>query len=173
MGNHRWYSFSISQDNNIYRIVTSVFRAIRRDHGMYCNARKSNGSIKRIWIPYFQGSKSGQCSHGERTHSGRQNSNFFSLISSNCMQIDPKRAIPREEQDRTSKIFVGGIGQDVVEEEFKAYFEQFGTVLDATLMMDKETGRPRGFGFVTFDDDSAVENCLAQGPLAIKGKMVS
>jgi RNA-binding protein Musashi len=56
------------------------------------------------------------------------------------VQIDPKRAIPRDEQDKTSKIFVGGIGQDVVEEEFKEYFEQFGTVLDATLMMDKETG---------------------------------
>jgi RNA-binding protein Musashi len=60
----------------------------------------------------------------------------------------------------------------VIDEEFKDYFEQFGTVLDATLMMDKETGRPRGFGFVTFDDDSAVENCMAHGPLAIKGKMV-
>ena len=98
---------------------------------------------------------------------------FLSQVHASNDEIDPKRAIPREEQDRTSKIFVGGIGQDVIEEEFKEYFEQFGTVLDATLMMDKETGRPRGFGFVTFDDDSAVENCLAQGPLAIKGKMVS
>src|SRR5579862_2250922 len=97
---------------------------------------------------------------------------YFSYILI-LIQIDPKRAIPRDEQDRTSKIFVGGIGQDVIEEEFKEYFEQFGTVLDATLMMDKETGRPRGFGFVTFDDDSAVENCMSHGPLAIKGKMVS
>jgi RNA-binding protein Musashi len=88
------------------------------------------------------------------------------------VQIDPKRAIPRDEQDKTSKIFVGGIGQDVVEEEFKEYFEQFGTVLDATLMIDKETGRPRGFGFVTFDDDSAVENCMAHSPLYLKQKMV-
>jgi len=69
-------------------------------------------------------------------------------------------------------VLVGGIGQDVVEEEFKEFFEQFGTVLDATLMMDKETGRPRGFGFVTFDDDSAVEHCMSEAPLAIKGKMV-
>jgi RNA-binding protein Musashi len=89
------------------------------------------------------------------------------------VQIDPKRAIPRDEQDKTSKIFVGGIGQDVVEEEFKEYFEQFGTVLDATLMMDKETGRPRGFGFVTFDDDGAVENCMAHSPLYLKQKMVN
>lgn len=67
---------------------------------------------------------------------------------------------------------MGGIGQDVVEEEFKEYFEQFGTVLDATLMIDKETGRPRGFGFVTFDDDGAVENCMAHSPLYLKQKMV-
>ena len=49
---------------------------------------------------------------------------------------------------------------------------QFGRVLDATLMIDKDTGRPRGFGFVTFDSEQAVENALAEPELAILGKPV-
>jgi RNA recognition motif-containing protein len=113
-----------------------------------------------------------QCRHGQGARPRRENRIALHSITRLYVQIDPKRAIPRDEQDKTSKIFVGGIGQDVVEEEFKDYFEQFGTVLDATLMMDKETGRPRGFGFVTFDDDSAVENCMAHSPLYLKQKMV-
>ena len=86
-------------------------------------------------------------------------------------QIDPKRAIPREEQERTAKIFVGGVSQDCTEAEFKDFFMHYGRVLDATLMMDKDTGRPRGFGFVTFDSDAAVDRTL-EGPLAIHGKMI-
>jgi RNA-binding protein Musashi len=45
-------------------------------------------------------------------------------------------------------------------------------VLDATLMMDKDTGRPRGFGFVTFDSEAAVENALSCQTLEIMGKQV-
>ncbi|KAK0660276.1 putative RNA-binding protein [Lasiodiplodia hormozganensis] len=85
--------------------------------------------------------------------------------------IDPKRAIPREEQEKTAKIFVGGVSQEATEQDFKTFFEQFGRVIDATLMMDKDTGRPRGFGFVTFDGEAAVDACL-QGPLAILGKPI-
>jgi RNA-binding protein Musashi len=86
-------------------------------------------------------------------------------------KIDPKRAIPREEQERTSKIFVGGVSQEATEEDFTKFFKQFGRVVDATLMMDKETGRPRGFGFVTFDGDAAVDATLRQ-PLQILGKPI-
>ncbi|KAI5286906.1 hypothetical protein KEM54_006411 [Ascosphaera aggregata] len=85
--------------------------------------------------------------------------------------IDPKRAIPRDEQERTSKIFVGGVSQDATEQDFKQFFMQFGRVVDATLMIDKDTGRPRGFGFVTFDSEVAVEATLA-GPLEILGKPI-
>lgn len=85
--------------------------------------------------------------------------------------IDPKRAIPRDEQERTSKIFVGGVSQEASEQDFKEFFMQFGRVVDATLMMDKDTGRPRGFGFVTFDSEQAVEQCLDR-PLEIHGKQI-
>ncbi|GLB09136.1 hypothetical protein AtubIFM57258_005047 [Aspergillus tubingensis] len=85
--------------------------------------------------------------------------------------IDPKRAIPRDEQEKTSKIFVGGVSQEANEHDFKEFFAQFGRVIDATLMIDKDTGRPRGFGFVTFDSEAAVEAALS-GPLEICGKPI-
>lgn len=87
-------------------------------------------------------------------------------------QIDPKRAIPRDEQEKTAKIFVGGVSQEATEEDFEGFFAHFGRVVDATLMMDKDTGRPRGFGFVTFDSDAAVERCLENQPLEILGKQI-
>lgn len=86
--------------------------------------------------------------------------------------IDPKRAIPREEQDKTAKIFVGGVGMDVTESDFKEFFERYGTVIDAQLMIDKDTGRPRGFGFVTFDDHAAVDKIVAEKFLDLKGKSI-
>ncbi|KAJ5475023.1 RNA-binding protein [Penicillium diatomitis] len=85
--------------------------------------------------------------------------------------IDPKRAIPRDEQEKTSKIFVGGVSQEATEQDFKQFFTQFGRVIDATLMIDKDTGRPRGFGFVTFDSEAAVENAPSR-PLEILGKQI-
>ncbi|KAJ4996190.1 hypothetical protein K4K48_008930 [Colletotrichum sp. SAR 10_66] len=85
--------------------------------------------------------------------------------------IDPKRAIPRDEQEKTSKIFVGGVSQETTDQEFKDYFQQFGRVVDATLMMDKDTGRPRGFGFVTFESEAGVEACLSTS-LEIHGKPI-
>ncbi|KAG5457154.1 MAG: hypothetical protein BJ554DRAFT_2905 [Olpidium bornovanus] len=87
-------------------------------------------------------------------------------------RVDPKRAIPREEQVLTEKIFVGGISPDVSEEELTAFFNQFGKVIDTTLMVDRDTGRPRGFGFVTFENDAMVEELAARRDLTIKGKTV-
>lgn len=48
-----------------------------------------------------------------------------------------------------SKLFVGGLPFSTTNEELTEHFAQFGTVEEAVVVMDRETGRSRGFGFVT------------------------
>lgn len=86
--------------------------------------------------------------------------------------IDPKRAIPREEQDKTAKIFVGGVGLDVNEDDFNQFFSKYGTVIDAQLMIDTKTGKPRGFGFITFDSHEAVDRIVSEPVLILKNKAI-
>jgi len=50
-------------------------------------------------------------------------------------------------------IFVGSLPYKVDEQELKQIFEQFGEVTSAKLIMDRETGRSKGFGFVEMSDD--------------------
>ncbi|KAK3021922.1 hypothetical protein RJ639_045216 [Escallonia herrerae] len=70
------------------------------------------------------------------------------------------------------KIFVGGLPPGLTEEEFKNYFEKFGTVVDACFIYDKQNNRPRGFGFVTFDSLEAVEEALHGGYHELNEKTV-
>jgi cold-inducible RNA-binding protein len=55
-----------------------------------------------------------------------------------------------------TKLYVGGIPYTSTSEGLRAHFEQAGPVEDASILMDKMTGRSRGFGFVTManDDDA-------------------
>lgn len=48
-----------------------------------------------------------------------------------------------------SKLYVGNLSFQTTEDELRAHFEQFGAVTDIYVAMDKFTGRPRGFAFVT------------------------
>jgi len=59
--------------------------------------------------------------------------------------VDVKRAVPG-----TNKLFVGGLPQSVSAAELREYFETFGVVSDAVVMMDPATKRSRGFGFVCY-----------------------
>ena len=55
----------------------------------------------------------------------------------------------------SSKLFVGGLAWATRDETLKAHFEQCGEVTDAKVIMERDTGRSRGFGFVTFADESS------------------
>lgn len=52
-------------------------------------------------------------------------------------------------------IFVGNLPFRATEEEVRQLFTQYGTVHSVNLISDRETGRPRGFGFVEMDSDAA------------------
>ena len=57
----------------------------------------------------------------------------------------PQRTIP-------SRLFVGGLSWDVNTDKLRATFEAVGRVADAVVMVDRDTGDSRGFGFVTMAD---------------------
>ena len=52
-------------------------------------------------------------------------------------------------------LYVGNLPFSVTEDELRALFEQHGTVHSVKLINDRETGRPRGFGFVDMDPSPA------------------
>lgn len=58
------------------------------------------------------------------------------------------------------KLYVGGISYSTTQDGLKAHFEQAGAVSSATIMMDKMTGRSRGFGFVEMENDADAENAI-------------
>ena len=55
----------------------------------------------------------------------------------------------------TKKIYVGNLPFSASEDEIRSLFAAHGDVQSVTLITDRETGRPRGFGFVEMDDSSA------------------
>ncbi|XP_022195514.2 RNA-binding protein Musashi homolog Rbp6 isoform X2 [Nilaparvata lugens] len=90
-------------------------------------------------------------------------------------KIDPKHATPKNRPkltNRTKKIFVGGVSQDTSSEEVKAYFGQFGKVEETVMLMDQQTKRHRGFGFVTFESEDVVDRICEIHFHTIKNKKV-
>lgn len=53
------------------------------------------------------------------------------------------------------KIYVGNLSYQTTESELRAMFEPHGPVTSAKLATDRETGKPRGFGFVEMNDEGA------------------
>ncbi|KAJ2002821.1 Cinnamyl-alcohol dehydrogenase Flavonol reductase/cinnamoyl-CoA reductase [Coemansia thaxteri] len=63
----------------------------------------------------------------------------------------------------TSKVFVGSIPWGVESSELGDIFGKFGTVVDSKVITDRETGRSRGFGFVTFSSEQEALNAIEGG----------
>ena len=58
------------------------------------------------------------------------------------------------------KLYVGNLPFSATEDEIRALFEEHGEVMSVALIMDRETGRPRGFGFVEMENADAAMQAL-------------
>nr|XP_016439333.1 PREDICTED: RNA-binding protein 38-like isoform X1 [Nicotiana tabacum] len=65
-----------------------------------------------------------------------------------------------------TKVFVGGLAWETQSETLRRYFEQFGEILEAVVITDKNTARSKGYGFVTFrNPESARRACADPAPI--------
>ena len=120
------------------------------------------------------------------------------MIYGVVVQVEVKKAIPRSEHQHqnqnlfqskwtgnsgsydssssdqfyTKKVFVGGLSADISVDEFKKYFERFGSITDVVVMQDSITHRPRGFGFITFDSEESVESVMMNNFHDLNGRQV-
>ena len=60
------------------------------------------------------------------------------------------------------KLYIGNLSWDTDTEKLKTHFEAFGAVSDAVVITDRESGRSRGFGFVTMDDDTEAKKAMEE-----------
>ena len=68
----------------------------------------------------------------------------------------------------SNKLFVGNLSFQTTENDLQDAFAAHGTVVEANLMMDRMTGRPRGFGFVTMSTPEEAQKAIE----ALNGKEV-
>ncbi len=61
----------------------------------------------------------------------------------------------------SKRLFVGGLSWNTGDEGLRQAFEAFGQVADVKVITDRESGRSRGFGFVTFEDRAAADAAIA------------
>ena len=74
----------------------------------------------------------------------------------------PRKAALREKKRVMSKkLFVGSLSWDTNDESLRNAFSAHGEISEAVVVSDRDTGRSRGFGFVTFEDDDAADKAVA------------
>lgn len=72
----------------------------------------------------------------------------------------------------SNKIFVGGLSWNTNSEGLRAAFESFGEVVEAKVIMDRATGRSRGFGFVTFAQADDAKEAITRDGTELDGRTI-
>ncbi|KAK9508880.1 hypothetical protein O3M35_006333 [Rhynocoris fuscipes] len=94
-------------------------------------------------------------------------------------EVDSKRAVPRDESGAATgsnvnvkKMFVGGL-KEQTEDDLREYFGTFGTIIAINVIMDKQTGKRKGYAFIEYDDYDPVDKALLRKDHSVGGKSVT
>jgi cold-inducible RNA-binding protein len=71
-----------------------------------------------------------------------------------------------------SKIFVGNLPWSIKNSSLKDLFTSFGNVTDSVVVIDKNTGRSRGFGFVSFKEQNAANDSLVLNQHLVENRSI-
>ena len=76
----------------------------------------------------------------------------------NSKKVDVKRA-----KAKPGKMFIGGLKQELTDEQIRTHFEQYGTILEFEMPFDKVKKQRKGFGFITFEREETMKDLLKKG----------
>lgn len=62
----------------------------------------------------------------------------------------------------SKKLFVGNLSWNLTEADLRKAFEKYGEIEELVILLDRETQRSRGFGFVTFAQDEQADQAIAE-----------
>lgn len=71
-----------------------------------------------------------------------------------------------------SKIYAGNLAYQTTEEGLREAFSGYGNITDLKLITDRDTGRSKGFGFITFEEASAAEAALEKNGTDLDGRQI-
>ena len=60
------------------------------------------------------------------------------------------------------KLYVGSLSYDITKEELEKIFAEYGSVSDAIIITDRDTGRPKGFGFVEMENSAEADTAIKE-----------
>jgi cold-inducible RNA-binding protein len=71
-----------------------------------------------------------------------------------------------------NKLFVGSLPWSVNNDSLRELFAQYGEITDAVVISDRDTGRSKGFGFVTFATEESAKNALEMDGKEVEGRTI-
>ncbi|KAJ4953901.1 hypothetical protein NE237_030733 [Protea cynaroides] len=102
----------------------------------------------------------------------------FCLLSSDLISGTPQAFGSYSSEDMAEEVeyrcFIGGLSWSTSDRGLKKAFDKFGNLVEAKVVVDRFSGRSRGFGFVTFDDKKAMEDAIeAMNGMDLDGRAIT